>query len=90
MKKQLLKPIGILILLILTQQLFSQHIITNNYNLEIGDTYRNDLYDEVTDIDPGPAGPNQSWDFSEITGGVFTQGVNNVCVHHHLSLLPDI
>jgi len=36
--------------------LFSQPVLTNSINLNIGDTYRYDGYSEVTNIEPGPGG----------------------------------
>lgn len=61
--------------------LLAQPVLNSQMNLDIGDTYRNDMYDGVTNIDPGGGGPAQSWDFSEISGGTFIEGVPNVCVN---------
>ena len=61
--------------------LCSQITLNGNINLNIGDTYRYDGYEEVTNIDPGIGGANLVWDFSTITGEIFIEGVGAICVN---------
>ncbi|MCF6170735.1 MAG: T9SS type A sorting domain-containing protein [Bacteroidales bacterium] len=58
----------------------AQPVLTSDINLSIGDTYRYDGYTEVTNIEPGPGGANLIWDFSDITGEMFIEGVAAICV----------
>lgn len=69
-----------MILLLCGLVVFSQPTLTGSYNLEVGNTYRNDSYDGVTGIDPGPAGGGQNWDFGTIPNGTFIAGVPALCV----------
>lgn len=59
---------------------FSQPVLTSSINLSIGDTYRYDGYHEVTNIEPGPGGANLTWDFSDVDGESFHEGVPAICV----------
>jgi hypothetical protein len=69
-----------LIYAIAVQFSFAQPVLTNSINLSIGDTYRYDGYEYVTNIDPGPSGENQIWDFANVTGGMVLTGDTQVCV----------
>lgn len=71
------------------QALFSQPVLTNSLNFTIGDTYRYDGYQEVTDIDPGPGGANLVWDFGTISGGTFYEGYGGICVDPSTSAFGD-
>lgn len=53
---------------------FAQPVINSSINLSIGDSYRMDGYDYVTNIDPSPSGPNQTWDFANVTGDLVITG----------------
>ena len=76
MKKSILLIISIL----LSSAVFSQITLNSSYNLLPGDNYRMDIYDEIPSMDPGPAGANQTWDFSSIPGGVYIQGEESFCI----------
>lgn len=67
--------------IVATLSMFSQITLNSNINLNIGDTYRYDGYEEVTNIDPGNGGANLEWDFSTITGELFIEGVGAICVN---------
>ena len=58
---------------------YGQITLNSTYNLQPGDTYRYDIYDEVQSIDPGPAGGGVQWDFGSITGGTFIAGEPAIC-----------
>ncbi len=76
-----MKPLTTTMILLLSGLLaFSQPTLTGSYNLEVGNTYRNDSYDGVTGINPGPAGGGQNWDFSSIPNGNFIAGLPAICV----------
>ncbi len=62
------------------QVLFSQPTLTSSLNLTIGDTYRSDMYHEVTNIEPGPGGTNMVWDFANVTGPTYIEGYGGICV----------
>ncbi|OYT16567.1 MAG: hypothetical protein B7C24_07040 [Bacteroidetes bacterium 4572_77] len=62
------------------QVLFSQPVLTNSLKFTIGDTYLADTYLDVTSIDLGSSGANQSWDFSTISGGTYVAGESVICV----------
>ncbi len=62
------------------QALFSQPTLTSNLNFTIGDTYRYDMYHEVTNIEPGPGGTNMVWDFANVTGPTYIEGYGGICV----------
>jgi len=85
MKKTTLLIISILAV----QPLFSQPVLNSSLNFTIGDTYRYDLYDGVTTIDPGPGGANLVWDFGSISGGTFLEGESNICVDPSTSAFGD-
>lgn len=70
----------LLLCILLSQFLLSQTVLTNDLNFNIGDNYRYDGYSEVTNIEPGPAGANKFWNFSNVTGITFIDGTNNICV----------
>ena len=59
----------ILVLSILHTSLISQITLTTANNFEVGYEYSSSFYNEqgIT-FDPGPAGANQIWDFSDING----------------------
>lgn len=76
MKKMTLLIVSI----VATLSMFSQITLNGNINLTIGDTYRYDGYEEVTNIDPGNGGANLEWDFSTITGEIYIEGVGAICV----------
>jgi len=59
---------------------FSQPVLTSSINLNIDDTYRYDGYSGVTNIEPGQGGANLTWDFSEITGDYYYEGIAAICV----------
>ncbi len=69
-----------MILLISGLAAFTQVTLNGSYNLEPGDTYRNDTYDGVTGINPGPDGAGVSWDFGTIPNGTFIEGTPALCV----------
>jgi len=71
------------------QALFSQPVLTNQINLTIGDTYKYNGYEGTTNIDPGPGGANQTWDFSNITGYGFFEGINAIAVDPSTTLFAD-
>jgi len=68
------------LILITSQLLLSQVVLTPAINLDIGDTYKYDAYEGVTNIEPGPAGANQTWNFGSMEGYGFYEGVGNICV----------
>lgn len=67
-------------LLFVVQALFAQIVLENNLNFAIGDNYRIDGYTLVNTIDPGPAGPNQVWNFETIDGEDFFEGEHAIGV----------
>ncbi len=76
-----MKKINLLIVSIITTlSVFSQITLTSDINLTIGDAYRYNGYEEVTNIDPGIGGANLVWDFSTITGEIFYEGNGAICV----------
>lgn len=76
-----MKKITLLIVSIVAAlSVFSQITLTNNINLTIGDTYRYNGYEEVTNIEPGIGGANLVWDFSTITGEIYYEGNGSICV----------
>jgi len=79
----------IMILLISGLAAFTQVTLNGSYNLEPGDTYRNDTYDGVTGINPGPAGAGVSWDFGTIPNGTFIEGIPALCVEPAGTLFAD-
>ncbi|MBU2652387.1 MAG: T9SS type A sorting domain-containing protein [Bacteroidetes bacterium] len=77
-----MKRINTLIISMLSVVLtYGQITLNSTYNLQPGDTYRYDIYDEVQSIDPGPAGAGVQWDFGSITGGTFIAGEPAICVN---------
>ena len=71
----------LIVSIVATLSVFSQIITLNgNINLSVGDTYRYDGYEEVTNIDPGNGGANIVWDFSTISGELFIEGIGAICV----------
>lgn len=85
-----MKKLTLLIICFLSVQLLlSQTVLTNNINFSIGDTYRYNGYEEVTNIEPGPGGANQNWDFSQVTGPLFIEGDGNICVEPSSSVFGD-
>jgi hypothetical protein len=78
---KIISKITLLLILTLAIQIsFGQPVITNSINLSVGDTYRIDGYDAVSNIDPTPAGPNQTWNFADVTGDVVLTGKPMSCV----------
>lgn len=76
-----MKQITLFILFLFAGQLLiAQTVITNNYNLSLGDTYQYDGYEEVSNIEPGDGGTNQTWDFGQVTGTIFIEGEETICV----------
>lgn len=76
-----MKKLTLIIVAFFTAQLlFSQTVLTNSTNFTIGDTYRYDGYEEVTNIEPGPGGSNMTWDFSQVTGLTYIEGAAAICV----------
>lgn len=71
------------------QALFSQPVLNSDLNFTIGDTYRYDLYTDVTSIDPGSGGANQTWDFGTISGGTYLEGDGAICVDPSTSPFAD-
>ena len=71
----------LLISVLAMQALFAQPVLTNGLNFTIGDTFRSDSYIDVTSIDPGSGGANQTWDFSTISGGTYVVGEGVICVN---------
>ena len=67
-------------LLLGVQCIFAQPVLQNNLNFAIGDYYRIDGYNEVSNIDPGGPGSNLVWDFEVIEGQGFFTGEPAVCV----------
>lgn len=74
------KTISFLVMLISVTGLSAQPVLNNNLNFAIGDSYRIDGYNWVTALDPGGPGGNQTWDFEDIVGEDFFEGVPAVCV----------
>lgn len=70
----------LIVSIVATLSVFSQITLSGNINLSIGDTYRYDGYEEVTNIDPGIGGANIVWDFSTISGELFIEGSGAICV----------
>lgn len=69
-----------IVLLFSVNGLFAQPVLNNNLNFTIGDNYRIDGYNFVTNIDPGGPGGNQAWDFEVVDGEEFFEGVPAMCV----------
>lgn len=76
-----MKKITLLFLVILSSQfLLAQVVLTAAYNFELGDTFKYNGYEGVTNIEPGPAGANQTWNFETLVGYGFYEGVGDICV----------
>lgn len=76
-----MKKFTLLFLVILSSQLLlAQVVLTPAFNYDIGDTYKYDGYEGVTNVEPGSAGANQTWDFGTIEGYGFYEGIGNICV----------
>lgn len=60
--------------------LLGQPVLNSSMNLSVNDTYKVNLYEDVTAIDPGPSGANVTWDYGTITGGTFIEGEPAICV----------
>ena len=75
--------------IIAVQALFSQAVLTSSLNFTIGDTYRYDGYQQVTNIDPGSGGANLTWNFSTISGGTYYEGDGAICVDPSTSAFGD-
>ncbi len=76
-----MKKFTLLLITVFTLQvMFSQPVLTNSLKYAIGDTFRSDSYIDVTSIDPGSSGANQTWDFSTISGGTYVAGEGVICV----------
>ena len=71
------------------QSLFSQPTLTSSFNFTIGDTYRYDIYTDVTNIDPGTGGANLTWDFGTISGGTYLEGDGAICVEPSTTPFAD-
>ena len=85
-----MKKITLLLISIFAiQALFAQPVLTNSLNFTIGDTFRSDSYIDVTSIDPGSGGANQTWDFSTITGGTYVVGEGAICVNPSTTPFAD-
>jgi len=85
-----MKKITLLIVsIVATLSMFSQITLNSNINLNIGDTYRYDGYEEVTNIDPGNGGANLEWDFSMVNGEIFIEGVGAICVDPETTPFAD-
>jgi hypothetical protein len=63
------------------QGLFAQPVLNHNLNFAIGDSYRIDGYNLVTNLNPGGPGGNQVWDFEVIEGEDFFEGETAICVN---------
>jgi len=74
------KTFAFIVLLLSVPGLSAQPVLNNNLNFSIGDSYRIDGYNLVTTLDPGSPGGNQTWDFEDINGEDFFEGVPAVCV----------
>jgi len=79
--KTMKRIIPFLISIFVTSGLFAQAVLTSNINLSIGDSFRYDAYSNVTNVVPGPAGENQIWDFTNVTGENYSQGNVESCVN---------
>ncbi len=78
---KVLKKFALLFISIfIMQAVFAQPVITSNINLSIGDTYRYDGYNKVTNIEPCPPGANQTWNFADVTGEEILTGATYRCV----------
>lgn len=66
-------------LFLFTLNLSAQPVLTQSMNFSLGDMYKIDTYQEVSVVDPGNAGANVVWDFSQITGEVI-EGIDVICV----------
>lgn len=76
-----MKKLTLLLLIISsTQFLFAQVVLTSSYNFDLGDTFKYDGYEGVTNVEPGPAGANQTWNFESLDGYGFYEGIGDVCV----------
>ncbi|OQX74521.1 MAG: hypothetical protein B6D61_11565 [Bacteroidetes bacterium 4484_249] len=85
-----MKKITLLFILVFAlQAVFSQPTLTSNLNFTINDTYRYDIYTDVTAIDPGSGGANLTWDFGTISGGTYLEGDGAVCVDPSTSAFGD-
>lgn len=71
------------------QAAFAQPVITSNINLTIGDSYRYDGYDKVTNAEPGSPGANQIWNFADITGDEVLTGATYRCVDPSMTPFAD-
>lgn len=71
------------------QALFSQPTLTSSLNFTIDDTYRYDMYTDVTTIDPGAGGANMFWNFSAISGGTYIEGDGVICVDPSTTAFAD-
>ena len=68
-------------LILAISHVFAQHTLTSaNNNLNFGDSYRYDGYIEATNTIPGSGGANLVWDFSNIIGETFIEGLSAICV----------
>ncbi len=83
------KTILIFVWVVCTHGLFAQPVLHNNLNFAIGDSYRIDGYNVVTNIDPGGPGGNQVWDFEVIEGEDFFVGETALCVNPSTTPFAD-
>jgi len=74
------KVVLISLVLVISAGIQAQITLTGSNNLEVGDTYRYDIYDEVNSLNLGTTGGGNNWDFSGISG-TFIAGMPVECVH---------
>lgn len=79
----------IIVSVFVMQALVAQTVLTHGINLEFGDTYKYDGYEGVTNIEPGSGGANQVWDFSNLSGYGFFEGINAIAVDPATTLFAD-
>lgn len=80
---------SLLISILAISVVYSQHTLTNQINLDLGDTYKYNGYEGTTNIEPGPGGAGQTWDFSDISGYGFFEGINAIAVDPSTTLFAD-
>ncbi len=71
------------------QILYAQPVFTSSINLSVGDSYRYNGYDNVTNVEPGFSGENQVWNFAAITGTLTIKGKTHVCMLPSLTPFAD-
>ena len=87
---KIINKILLLLVSVLSLQIsYSQPVFTSSINLSVGDSYRYNGYNNVTNADPGFSGKGQVWNFAAITGTLTIIGKTQVCTLPSLTPFAD-